>query len=325
MNHWLSYLIVSLSILVAGCSNLEVAPQRDVREHILDARQFVAEHGDTIWPGLSAAPFGILLIDGETERLFCHRGSPQGFEMTGDDPIVSCPVGSRAASFPADIQQTFSAVDDVAVIVIGTPEATRSTVDEWVLTIFHEHFHQMQFSWDGYYPGIADLQLDGGDTSGDWMLEYEFPYDLRRVANAFRNMADDLIKALEARGTDEFPQRVRRYWVTRERARNSVSEADWRYIELQLWQEGGARWTEAAIAALSRDLADAAVDAEERVIRELSVLDLRGHRRPALYSLGAGEVMLLEAGGVDWRSSYWSEPFSFGPQFVKLTAQDFFQ
>lgn len=238
--------------------------------------------------------------------------------MSGDDPVVLCPVGTRAATFPSDIQQTFAAVDDVPVIVTGTPEATRSTVDEWVLTIFHEHFHQMQFSWDGYYPGIAELGLDGGDTSGDWMLEYEFPYDQRRVANAIRNMADDLIKALEARDTDDFPMRIRRYRATRERARNIVSDADWRYIELQLWQEGGARWTEGALAGLSRNFAHAAIDAEDRVIRELTVLELRGHRRAALYSLGAGEVMLLEAGGVDWRTSYWSEPFSLGPQLQKL-------
>lgn len=320
MKSGFSQLTIFFCISITGCANFDVGPQRDVREHILDARQIVAEHGDSVWPGLSAAPFGILLVEEQAERLFCHDNAAEGFAMTGNDPIVSCTVGNRAASFPADIQQTFSAVDDVPVIVIGTPAATRSTVDEWVLTIFHEHFHQMQFSWDGYYPGIAGLGLDDGDTSGDWMLEYAFPYDQRRVANAVRNMAEDLIKALDARDTDEFPMRVGRYRATRERARNIVSDADWRYIELQLWQEGGARWTEGALAALSRNFADAAVDAEDRVIRELTVLNLREHQRAALYSLGAGEVMLLEAGEVDWRTSYWSEPFSLGSQLQKLNA-----
>lgn len=320
MKQFLGGLALIFCTCIAGCSNPEVVAQLDARELIRDARMIVENHGDTIWPGLSAAPFGVLLVDEASERLFCHGNAPAGFEMTGDDPIVSCPAGIRPASFAPDMQVTFSAVDDIPVIVVGTPEGTRKSIDEWVLTIFHEHFHQLQFTWADYYPGIAELELDGGDTSGEWMLEYAFPYDRRRVANAFRNMADDLIKALEAQGTDDFAVRVRNYWATRERARDIVSDADWRYIELQLWQEGAARWTEAALAALSTGFAHAAVDAEERVIRELSVLNLREHQRAALYSLGAAEVMLLEAGGLDWRTSYWSEPFAFGPRFEELIA-----
>ena len=314
-------LILAVCTCAAGCSNLEVAAQRDVREHIRDARLVVDRHGDSIWSGFSSAPFGILLVDEDTERLFCHDGSPQGFEMTGDDPLLSCPTGNRAASFPSNMQQTFAAIDNVPVIVIGTPKGTRKTVNDWVLTIFHEHFHQLQFSWDGYYPGIAALGLNGGDDSGAWMLDYEFPYNLRPVANTFRNMADELIKALEARGTNEFDDAANAYWVTRERARAAVSEADWRYIELQLWQEGAARWTEAAVAAASVEFSRAGADAEERVTRELTVLNLREHQRAALYSIGAGEIMLLEAAGADWRASYWSEPFSLGPQLQKLVAR----
>jgi hypothetical protein len=321
MKQSLAGLVLAVCVCTAGCINPEVAPQRDVRELILDARTTVDRHGDAVWPGLSSAPFGILLVDDGSERLFCHDGSPDGFEMTGSDPILSCPTGSRAASFPSDMQQTFPAIDDLPIIVLGTPESTRKSVDDWVLTIFHEHFHQLQFSWEGYYPGVAALGLGGGDESGMWMLEYEFPYQLRRVANAFRNMADELIKALEARGTAEFADATRSYRIARERARSEVSAEDWRYIELQLWQEGAARWTEAAIAASSDRFAQAGVDAEERVTRELTVLNLREHRRAALYSIGAGEVMLLEAGGMDWRASYWSEPFSLGPQLEKLVAR----
>lgn len=321
MKHRLVWLMLVLSTVIAGCSSLDDVPQRDVRELIRDARMVLEEHGDTVWPGMSAAPFGILLVEEETERLFCHGNMPEGFETMDADPVLSCSAGFRPTSFAPDMQVTFAAVDDVPVIVIGTPRGTRKTINDWVLTIFHEHFHQMQFTWDGYDPGIAGLGLGGDDSSDAWMLEYEFPYTRRRVANAFRNMADDMIKALEARGTAEFPDVVKQYWVTREGARSTVSDADWRYIELQLWQEGGARWTEAAVAALSTSFAGAAIDAEERVTRELTALNLRSHQRDALYSLGAAEAMLLEAGGVEWRSSYWSEPFSLGPQLEKLIAR----
>ena len=290
----------------------------DVRELIRDARVLAELSGNRVWTGYSDVPFGVLLVEEGTERLFCHEGPAIGFEALGIDPVLSCPAAVRQATFPPNLLASFPAVDGVPTIVIGTPKATHRTADAWVLTILHEHFHQAQFSWPHYYSGTEDLGLSGGDTTGMWMLEYPFPYDRSETSAAFRIMADRLIEALGVRGTDAFNDSLSRYWKARESARQTVSKDDWKYIELQLWQEGVARWTEGAIAALSDEYSDAAAEAKERVMKELSEADLTRQGRSAVYSLGAGEAMLLEAAQTDWRERYWTEPFSLGPQLERL-------
>jgi hypothetical protein len=309
---------IALLVLSATCSTPAQSQQDDPRELIQKARAAAELYGNHVWAGFSDAPFGILLVEEDRERLFCHQGLPDSFELTGVDPILSCPSSTRPASFPPNMLASFPAVDGVATIVIGTPEATGKSPDAWVLTILHEHFHQMQFAWPDYYPGTSDLGLSGGDETGMWMLNYPFPYDRGETVSAFRVMANRLIKARDARNTDAFYDALEGYWQAREAARRTVSEDDWRYIELQFWQEGVARWTEGAIAAFSDDLADAAGEANALINRELSTLDLSNQNRSAVYPIGAGEASLLEAGGSDWRTNYWSEPFSLGPQLRKL-------
>jgi len=294
----------------------------DPRELIREARAMGELNGDRIWPGYSDAPFGVLLVEEERERLFCHDGPADGFESLGDDPILSCSSSIRQATFPPNLLASFPAVDGIATIVIGLPEATELSADAWVLTILHEHFHQAQFSWPDYYSGTENLGLSRGDETGMWMLDYPFPYDRDVTSLAFRVMADRLIEVLSVRGTGAFYDSLLQYWQARESARRTVSEDDWRYVELQLWQEGVARWTESAIAALSDGYSDAASEANERIMRELSDLDLAKRGRAAVYPIGAGEAMLLEAAGSDWRDRYWIEPFSLGPQLKRLVEKN---
>jgi hypothetical protein len=310
--------VALLIVLAAGCSESDAQNQIDPRELILQARTIAEDFGEDVWSGYSIAPFGLLLVDEETERLFCHSGSSDGFEDSGVDPVLLCPSGVRPTSFPTNILASFPAVDNVPTIVIGTPEATGMAAGAWVLTIFHEHFHQMQFSWPGYYPGTTDLDLDRGDESGMWMLDYPFPYEREETARSFRVMAQRLIAVLDAQGTETFDGALREYWLSRNAAKSTVSDADWRYIELQFWQEGVARWTEGAIGALSDNLSDATEEARLRIIRELSSLDLPSQKRAAVYPIGAAEAMVLEAGGSDWRATYWTEAFSLGPKILQL-------
>lgn len=309
---------IALIALFVIFSRPALGQQDDPRELIQKARTVAELNGDHVWAGFSDAPFGILLVEEDRERLFCHQGSPDGFESIGIDPILSCPSGTRQASFPPNMLASFPAVDGVATIVIGTPEATGKSPDAWVLTVLHEHFHQMQFSWPHYYSGITNLGLSGGDETGMWMLNYPFPYKHGETVKAFRVMANRLIEALEARNTGAFYDALVSYWQSREAARRTVSDDDWRYIELQFWQEGVARWTEGAIAAFSEDLSDAVGEANALIGRELSTLDLSSQNRSAVYPIGAAEASLLEAGGSKWRANYWSEPFSLGPQLQKL-------
>ena len=307
-----------LIALTFACSESIAQNQIDLRELILKARTIAERHGDEVWSGYTAAPFGVLLVEAETERLFCHEGPAEGFEDRGIDAVLSCPSGTRPTSFPTNLLASFPAVDNVPTIVIGTPDATSLSPDAWILTLLHEHFHQLQYSWPGYYPGTASLDLAGGDESGMWMLNYPFPYERDETAKSFHVMADRLIATLNAIGSDEFAGALQRYWLSREAARNTVSDADWRYIELQFWQEGVARWTESAVSALSSELSDATDAARRRIITELSTLDLPSQKRAAVYPIGAAEATILEAGGSDWRETYWSEPFSLGPKILEL-------
>ena len=290
----------------------------DLRELMREAREIAELNGNRVWPRFSDAPFGILLVEKEEERLFCHEGPAREFEPLGVDPVLSCVSHYRSATFPPNLLASFPAVDGIATIVIGTPEATGKTPREWILTLLHEHFHQLQFSWPNYYPGIESLTLSGGDDTGMWMLNYPFPYRRAETSSAFRLLADRLVVAMNARGTDSFDEAILRYWQAREAARDTVTAADWKYVELQFWQEGVARWTEGAIAALTEGYVDAASEAERRILQELAELDLAQQGRLAVYPIGAGEAMLLDAAGPDWREQYWSEPFALGPQLKRL-------
>jgi len=310
--------LFALLVLAANVGESKPSQNGELIDLILDARNIAESHGDEIWDGYFDAPFGILLVEEKRERLFCHKGSLDGFESTGTNDALSCQFGERPTSYPTNFLASFPAVAGIPTIVIGTPAATEKTFDGWVLTILHEHFHQMQFAWSGYYTGISGLDLDGGDETGMWMLNYPFPYENDTTAGAFQIMAGDLVEVLNARGTDDFYEKLNRYWLSRESARETVSEADWRYFELQLWQEGVARWTESAISALSEDLVNAANEANNRILRELSSLDLANQKRTAVYPIGAAEASLLDAVDSGWRITYWSEPFSLGPQIEKL-------
>lgn len=315
------YVTLLACAMCVVCSDSARSNSNDPRELVREARAIAELNGDRIWTGYSDAPFGILLVEENRERLFCHEGPADGFESLGIDPILSCSSGVRQATFPPNLLASFPAVDGIATIVIGTPEGTGKSPVAWLLTILHEHFHQAQFSWPDYYPGTENLGLSGGDETGMWMLEYPFPYERDETSSAFRTMADRLREALGVRGTDAFYDALLQYWQARELARQTVSEDDWKYVELQFWQEGVARWTEGAIAAISDGYSDAASEANERVMRELSELDLARQRRSAVYPIGAGEAMLLEAAGSDWREHYWSEPFALGPQLNKLVGK----
>lgn len=312
------FVLFFLTVHLLAASDVVFGREYDPRELILEARKLAQSYGDQVWPGYSDAPFGVLLVDGDTERIFCHQWPLDGFLPASEDEILRCSTAARPATFPPGILASFPAVGGKPTIVIGTPEQTGKSPEEWMLTVLHEHFHQLQYSRPDYYQGTAALNLSGGDESGMWMLNYPFPYEREETADAFNVMADRLLVALESRNKSTFGDALIIYWAARKLARNTLSDADWRYLELQLWQEGVARWTEGAIAALSDTYALAAESARAQVRQELLNLDLRTQKRVAFYPIGAAEAALLEAGGREWRTSYWAEPFTLRPQLKRL-------
>jgi hypothetical protein len=194
-----------------------------------------------------------------------------------------------------------------------------------VLTLLHEHFHQWQYSQPGYNDGVSRLGLARGDTTGQWMLSYPFPYDSAPVQRAMRRLATSLAQALDAR-----PEARRRALeaVSDDRAdlRSLRAAADYRYLEFQLWQEGVARFIEYAAgraAAKSRDVSaqfrslpdyEPYAQASDRALRdlrrELEQLDLAQRRRVAFYPNGAAWALLLDQTRPDWKQVYARQPFT---------------
>jgi hypothetical protein len=172
---------------------------------------------------------------------------------------------------------------------------------------------------------VARLDLTHGDTTGQWMLDYAFPYDSAPVQQAVRRLATALGQALDATPIAK-AQALRAVVGARETLRSCLSAADYRYFEFQLWQEGVARFIEYAAAragaesgqpsAAFRSLADyepysgAAAGARRSVRRELEQLALSRQRRVAFYPLGAAMALLLEETRPDWKRSYADRPFA---------------
>jgi len=212
----------------------------------------------------------------------------------------------------------------VPTVVIGSAERTGKSSTAWVLTLLHEHFHQWQFSQPDYNGGVSRLGLARGDTTGQWMLDYPFPYDSAPVQEAMRSLAAALVQALEAQ-SETRGRALQAVSESRDRLRKLLTADDHRYFEFQLWQEGGARFIQYAVARAAaatgepsadfRRLPDyepygqAAEDAIRGLRSELEKLDLARQRRVAFYPIGAALALLLDETREDWKQEYTRRPF----------------
>jgi len=123
---------------------------------LAEAYRLVEEVGNRIWPGFDSVPFPVLLVTDEIEYLVgWEKAAPQGFEALGVDKILRKNVLSRPATFPPGIEASFPAFGPPAVVVLGTAQATERTSAEWVLTVLHEHLHQLQHEAPGSSTRLA--------------------------------------------------------------------------------------------------------------------------------------------------------------------------
>ncbi len=275
---------------------------------------------DRIWPGWSSTPTPLLLITADTEFLTHHPAPPKGFTKVGDD------LFARPRQFPTHLLATFPAFGPPAIIVIGEAENTDAkTSTPWVITLMHEHFHQLQDSQPGYYDAINSLGLSGGDQSGMWMLNYPFPYDKPEVAKGFSRLRTLLLDALAESDDKRFKKLAKNYVAQRNKWCGQLSTNDHKYFSFQLWQEGIARYTQvkAAEAAANyqpsteyRALLDyesfAANAARARIetLDELKRVDLAKWKRTGIYSFGGAEGMLLDRMNLGWKDEYFKHPLS---------------
>ncbi len=295
------------------------------------AQRLAARFGDDVWPGWSKTPFSFLLVDADREILICPPRGIQGFQFF-DRPFagLDCAVVWRDRQFAVDLLATFPAFSSEPTVVMGTMQGTGKTAEAWLLTLLHEHFHQLQYSSPGYYEKAAALGLSGGDQTGMWMLNYDFPYQDPAVQKAVAALAQGLGRAIAAHGTAEFAgalAQVQRDWRA---LRQTLPADDYRYFQFQVWQEGVARYVEIQIGervARERFNFDCAmpmkldleshVDGMVRELREgLREAALDRDRRVAFYPVGAAIALLLDKTHPDWKSRYLTEPFEFERYFA---------
>jgi hypothetical protein len=308
-----------------------VVPEAD-RIRIAEAIHLANAIGNKVWPEWDKVPFAILLVTPDQEFLIGHPKPTDDFSALGEDSILKQKVWSRKRQFSTNLLATFPAVGTTSTIVVGQAENTESKdSSRWVITLLHEHFHQLQNSKPRYFEGVVDLGLARGDKTGMWMLNFPFPYDKAGVKQQFSLTAKALGDALKCRDQPDFPSKFASYLDARGKLQSLVKEDEWKYFGFQLWQEGIARYTELRLAKIAasgyepipefRNLKDfKPYDEVARRIftaieKELDSVELDKAKRTVVYNFGAAEGLVLDKALPDWRKKYFDRPFSLDEYF----------
>jgi hypothetical protein len=292
--------------------------------------------GDRIWSDWSKAPFAVLLVTPEHEFLIRHPKPSADFIGLGYDPSLRSEVYYRKRNFPTYYLATFPAISGsmISTIVVGQAEnTTAKTSTPWVITLLHEHFHQLQDSQPNYYNDVNALNLSRGDQTGMWMLNYAFPYERTDVQQQFVAMSQQLAEAIQSRKTRraDRAKSVRDYLEARKKFQQLLPADDYKYFAFQFWKEGIARYTEYHCARLAatkyrpsrefRTLKDfesfnyMADSLYSEIIRQLMTQKLAESKREVVYSFGAAEGLLLDGINPRWRRRYFVEKFDIGKLF----------
>jgi hypothetical protein len=302
-------------------------PLREIdRVRLAEAFRLAEAVGDKIWPEWSKAPFAVLLVTPEWEYLIRHPRPMKDFTLLGEDQLLQSKVWYRKRTQRVDFLATFPLGGLPPTIVIGQAENTQAkTSTRWVVTLLHEHFHQLQWHSPRYMAEVDGLNLAGGDQTGMWMLNYPFPYGEEPVRKHFAVMSQALMAALKARGTPAFATKVASFLQERRKFREMLKPADFKYASFQFWQEGIARYTEWHVANFAAEqyqpskefqaLSDFVPFAQERerimkgIEKELTDPKLEQRKRELFYPFGAAEGFLLDQAQLKWRERYLTEKF----------------
>ena len=295
------------------------------RVRIAEAFRLNDQLSDQVWPGWRKTPFAVLLLTNDNEFLLGHPQPPADFTAAADDALLKTKVYYRKRTFPPNLLATFF-VGGLPTVAIGQAENTYvKTSTRWVVTLMHEHFHQLQYSQPDYQAGTKALNLARDDKDAMWMLNYAFPYKSEEVNKAYAAMCERLAAALDDKNATPFAERLSTYLDARRRFQQSVSEDDFKYFGFQLWQEGVARYTEYRVAALAasrytpspafRALKDFTPYSEVAarlltgIKAEIEKPALSEHEREVVYGFGAAEALLLDRANRGWQRRYFAEKF----------------
>jgi hypothetical protein len=291
---------------------------------------------DRIWPGWSKAPFAVLLVTPEYEFLLRHPKPSADFTKLGYEAVLKSDVYYRKRTLNTHFLATFPAVSGstISTIVVGRAEnTTAKTSTPWVITLLHEHFHQLQDSQPNFYADVNALNLSHGDQTGMWMLNYAFPYDRKEVQDQFALMSKVLAAAIKAPKAER-ASKVRDFLEARRKFQGLLAPDDYKYLSFQLWKEGIARYTEYHLARIAAanyrpskkfrklkdytSFADVAQTTYEGIFRQLETQKLGASKREVVYSFGAAEGLLLDEIDPNWRSRYFVKKFDLDGLFESV-------
>ena len=290
---------------------------------IAEAYQIADKVQEYVWPGWKAAPFTTLLVTSEYEYLIRAASKPDGFAELGWNKDLHSKVYFRNRTFDPKLLATFPAFGESPVIVIGSAENTGKNSTAWVLTLLHEHFHQLQMSDPDYYRQVEALGLAGDDKTGMWMLNYAFPYDspeINKICSSLSlRLTPLLLGSINASEADAF-------WREYATLEKSLNSRDFKYLSFQLWQEGIARFIELRAAEAAdkivkpsaqfskladfESFSEAAKKLRVTMLSELQSAALKEQKRVAFYPLGAAIGLLLDQTNPQWKRRYFKEKFA---------------
>lgn len=310
-----------LLLAAAAAMSATASKAANVGAAIAEVRKFANAQGDELWRGYGEAPFGFLLVAGDEEQLFCRSSVPSDFTPAGKDEATECTRYARARSgLPDTLLAAMPVFGPPSTIVMGTPQTTGRSDEDWTRTILHEHFHQWQDALPDFFARAAALGLAGNDGAM-WMLNYPFPYSDPKIVAAFDAASHALGVAVDARGKAGFKTKVAAYLAARSKLADAAGEKNWRYAEFELWKEGVARWTEVELGKRYPDAAvrQSAAALEHKARAWLDKPDLPGAGREFVYPYGAAEAQLLDACWPKWRRDY-PNLLALGPLLEKAEA-----
>ncbi len=274
-----------------------------------------------------------MLIEDSTEYLLNHPEPGKEFSLLYYDSLLHSDVYYRKRIFEKNLLSAFP-IDGIPVIAAGLPENTGKSPSAWVITILHEHFHQMQYSQRNYYRKADSLDLSGGDKSGMWMLNYPFPYNNHGVNKQYELLNESLLKLVQPFPIDSrlFNRDFKLFLNEMINFRKILSTKDYNYFQFQLWQEGIARYTEYKIADMLdnyqpsdefasledyKSFTEIADTLRENIYNELYEYKLKEKKRECFYSFGASLGFLLDRINKNWKEKYFSSSFSLEQLLTK--------
>jgi hypothetical protein len=266
---------------------------------------------DQIWVGWSQTPAPLLLVTEQGEFLTHHPLPPSDFRRISGDFYW------RQRFFSTNLLATFPAFGPPSVIVIGEAESTSArTSTPWLITLMHEHFHQLQNAQPGYYQGVEELGLARGEKSGMWMLNFPFPYGEQSTVEAFDRLRDLLLIAVAESDLHNSRKLARQYVEARKQFFAQLPSDDHKYLDFQLWQEGIARYMQIKVAKLAGGFQPTREYAALPDYESFAHYAAHG-RRDTLEELRrrAAEGLLLDRLNPGWQRKYFKHPFSLDSSF----------